>query len=205
MAGVDLRTVQDLLGHKCIAMTVRYSHLAPKHTLAAVERLDAVPESPTGTPTATGRRSRESKQSSCSKTIGSIGLQWACPGGGMAYAGDLKSVLKPLQPTAPKRTIAKSPMFTGVSPHSHYALPRNQTHRIANPTDTTTDTSERAEVGNHGFGGQRRIGWVQRLCNETGRDSRPSDTFVLRSTGGWNHFRETRGEAWTGRGHQSGF
>jgi site-specific recombinase XerD len=39
MAGVDLRTVQELLGHKNIAMTVRYSHLAPAHTLAAVERL----------------------------------------------------------------------------------------------------------------------------------------------------------------------
>jgi hypothetical protein len=40
MAGVDIRTVQELLGHKTIAMTVRYSHLAPKHTLAAVEKLD---------------------------------------------------------------------------------------------------------------------------------------------------------------------
>lgn len=39
MAGVDIRTVQELMGHKGIAMTVRYSHLAPTHTLAAVERL----------------------------------------------------------------------------------------------------------------------------------------------------------------------
>jgi site-specific recombinase XerD len=39
MAGVDIRTVQELLGHKTIAMTVRYSHLAPKHMLAAVEKL----------------------------------------------------------------------------------------------------------------------------------------------------------------------
>jgi integrase len=49
MAGVDIRTVQELMGHKTIAMTVRYAHLAPKHTLAAVERLDA----PTGEPTDT--------------------------------------------------------------------------------------------------------------------------------------------------------
>ncbi len=53
MAGVDIRTVQDLLGHKTLAMTVRYAHLAPKHTLSAVERLDAPPESPTDTTTDT--------------------------------------------------------------------------------------------------------------------------------------------------------
>jgi site-specific recombinase XerD len=29
MAGVDLWTVQELIGHKTVAMTVRYSHLAP--------------------------------------------------------------------------------------------------------------------------------------------------------------------------------
>ncbi len=43
MAGVDLRTVQELLGHKTIAMTVRYSHLAPTHLQEAVERLTAKP------------------------------------------------------------------------------------------------------------------------------------------------------------------
>jgi site-specific recombinase XerD len=37
MAGVDLRSVQDLLGHKSIIVTCRYSHLAPTHQLAAVE------------------------------------------------------------------------------------------------------------------------------------------------------------------------
>jgi integrase len=39
MAGVDLRTVADLMGHKNIQMTMRYAHLAPAHKLAAVERL----------------------------------------------------------------------------------------------------------------------------------------------------------------------
>jgi hypothetical protein len=39
MRGADIRAVQELMGHKSISMTVRYSHLAPKHTLAAVELL----------------------------------------------------------------------------------------------------------------------------------------------------------------------
>jgi site-specific recombinase XerD len=39
MNGVDLRTVQELMGHKTISMTCRYAHLAASHKLAAVERL----------------------------------------------------------------------------------------------------------------------------------------------------------------------
>jgi len=40
MSGVDLATVQKLLGHKNIKTTMRYSHLAPDHLKGAVERLD---------------------------------------------------------------------------------------------------------------------------------------------------------------------
>jgi site-specific recombinase XerD len=36
MAGVGLRTVQELMGHKTVAMTCRYAHLAPEHQLDAV-------------------------------------------------------------------------------------------------------------------------------------------------------------------------
>jgi len=39
MAGVDIRTIGELLGHKSLAMTMRYSHLAPAHNAAAVDRL----------------------------------------------------------------------------------------------------------------------------------------------------------------------
>ena len=38
MAGVDIRTIAELMGHKRIQMTMRYAHLAPAHNLAAVER-----------------------------------------------------------------------------------------------------------------------------------------------------------------------
>ena len=51
MAGVDLRTVQELMGHKTIAMTLRYSHLSPAHQLDAVQPLNA---KPTDTTTDTG-------------------------------------------------------------------------------------------------------------------------------------------------------
>jgi integrase len=40
MKDVNLRTVQELAGHKTISMTTRYAHLAPEHNQAAVERLD---------------------------------------------------------------------------------------------------------------------------------------------------------------------
>jgi hypothetical protein len=40
MAGVDLRTVQELMGHKTIAMTLRYSHLSPDHKRKAIETLE---------------------------------------------------------------------------------------------------------------------------------------------------------------------
>lgn len=39
MAGVDLRTVQELMGHKSITMTMRYVHLSDQHRLDAVNRL----------------------------------------------------------------------------------------------------------------------------------------------------------------------
>jgi len=40
MAGVDITTVKELLGHKSLIMTLRYAHLAPSHTVKAMDILD---------------------------------------------------------------------------------------------------------------------------------------------------------------------
>jgi integrase len=39
MAGVDLNTVRELLGHAEMTMTLRYAHLAPEHKAQAVQKL----------------------------------------------------------------------------------------------------------------------------------------------------------------------
>ena len=46
MAGVSLRTLAELLGHKTLAMVMRYAHLAPAHLRDAVEK---IAESPSDT------------------------------------------------------------------------------------------------------------------------------------------------------------
>lgn len=40
MAGIDITTIKELLGHKTLTMTLRYAHLAPSHKVKAVDILD---------------------------------------------------------------------------------------------------------------------------------------------------------------------
>ena len=45
MCGIDLNTVRELLGHKTLDMTLRYSHLSLDHKKRAVEVLGFQPDS----------------------------------------------------------------------------------------------------------------------------------------------------------------
>jgi len=40
MAGVDLNTIRDILGHKSLDMVLRYAHLSRSHQASAVGILD---------------------------------------------------------------------------------------------------------------------------------------------------------------------
>ena len=55
MAGVDIRTVQEVLGHKTLAMTTRYSHLSGDHLTQAVNRISKG-KTQNGTDTKTDKR-----------------------------------------------------------------------------------------------------------------------------------------------------
>ena len=59
MAGVSLRTLAELLGHKTLAMVMRYAHLAPAHLRDAVERIAGPP---TDTTTDTGHAAASQQQ-----------------------------------------------------------------------------------------------------------------------------------------------
>ena len=60
MAGVDMRTVAQLMGHSTIQMTMRYRHLAPEHSQTAVEML--VSSGQLVTKSVTGKMDKETKR-----------------------------------------------------------------------------------------------------------------------------------------------
>lgn len=64
MSGAPIRTVQSLLGHSTVALTERYSHLAPEHMQAAVDRLPVL--------TATAAKPKQ-KKAAAKKSSGKTG------------------------------------------------------------------------------------------------------------------------------------
>jgi integrase len=75
MNGVDLKTVQELLGHANINMTMRYSHLAPVHRAKAVKVLDSAYLISTDTKTGTVENSGKAAVASPLDCMGPTGLE----------------------------------------------------------------------------------------------------------------------------------
>ena len=63
VAGADLRTVQDLLGHKTITMTMRYSHPGRQHRKWAVDLLDGDESTTVSTTVPEGRDRAKARKS----------------------------------------------------------------------------------------------------------------------------------------------
>jgi integrase len=91
MAGVDLRTVQELMGHKTLAMTLRYGHLSLAHQLDAVQRLN---REPTATTTATDAETATVAGSGGAQVLT---LPMETSGGGPDRTADL-GIMSPFDP-----------------------------------------------------------------------------------------------------------
>ena len=53
MAGVDLPTLKELMGHSTITMTMRYIHPTPQHKKEALKKLENFQQSPPKSPPTT--------------------------------------------------------------------------------------------------------------------------------------------------------
>jgi len=77
MAGVPLKTAQELMGHKTIQMTARYAHLAPDYLRNAVEMIARVSDVPTATALSSKHLANASKQAPRAHGKANGETQWA--------------------------------------------------------------------------------------------------------------------------------
>ncbi len=85
MAGVDIRTVQELMGHSTITMTMRYAHLSPAHLRTAVNKasLGMLPLHP-GSGTVTKTVTNENRETEGVQAESTEGLEELAEVGGGA-------------------------------------------------------------------------------------------------------------------------
>jgi hypothetical protein len=105
MAGVDLRTVQELMGHKTLAMTLRYAHLSPAHQLDAVQRLN---REPTATNTATDAKPAKVARSGGAEVLT---LPMESSGGALDRTGELGIMSPKKLPAITALSMALSTVF----------------------------------------------------------------------------------------------
>src|SRR5262245_43203059 len=89
MRAADIRSVQELMGHKTLTMTLRYAHLTTDHRIAVVRLLDYPIEGPTGTKPAPGtdlgRRRPEGARGRSHRAAAAI-VKWAAQGSNLRSA-----------------------------------------------------------------------------------------------------------------------
>jgi Phage integrase family len=75
IAGVDLRTVQELGGWRTLSMVQRYAHLAPEGLAAAVERIIPLVDKHSAPQPAYGQQLRQNFDSvESSPAVGAVGV-----------------------------------------------------------------------------------------------------------------------------------
>ena len=134
MKGVDLRTVQELLGHKTLAMTLRYAHLSPAHQLEAVQRLNAVDFGGASITTGITGHSRRSRAAAAGGVEVLDPANENASGGGLDRTADL-GIMSPAAAATPSVSVHSDREIIAVSLGGR-GPPRPQRRENRHRTDT---------------------------------------------------------------------